>query len=472
VAGCSPRRPVHGAVPAGCNPPRHLRAVAGCSPRRPVHAAVPAGCNPARRFRAVAGCSPRRPVHAAVPGGCNPARRLRAVAGCGPRRPVHAAVPAGCNPRCPVRGVVSAGCNPPRRLRAVAGCSPRRRAVVPADCNPRRRLRAADSVGCSPRRPARVAVPAGRKPRRPARSADADDRNRRRRRLHDAALAARSLSRPVHAEARPYGSRSSPGLPGPYPPQAAVVARWSGDPPRRRPHCPPKRAEALPDAHSPSCRLSGPRPCPGPAGNLSIPRYPKSAAAGTAAPRFPDARPGPRPPHFPARTLTPLLRDRKGAGTDKTALRSSRCPDCAEAGKAAHRPPHCQGQSHRPGPARHQNRHVAHRHARRPDAQRYRPDAQRYRLHAHHQASQHRRHADPPKQPDPALPLYPGRQSSGRNHVPPNPLHAARTPLPPRLPPPLPSGQIRTPQTVGRWVTWARSSVRVQVICRTAATPG
>ena len=151
------------------------------------------------------------------------------------------------------------------------------------------------------------------------------------------------------------------------------------------------------------------------------------------------------------------------AGTD--APRPPRCPNRAGVGMAAHRPPHAlPGRLHRPGSARCQSRHAAHLHARRPDAQRH--------SHARHQAAQFLRHADPPNRAGLAPRLSPGRQGRARSHVPPNPRHADRTSLPPRLPPPLPSGLPRTPHTVGRWVTWARSSVRAQVIRRTAATRG
>ena len=361
---------------------------------------APAGCSPRCRGRAAAltAHSPNRHLHAAPPVYRNPRRRAPAAA------------PTARNPRGRLRALAPADCSLHRRLHA----------VVPSDRNRRLHVHAAAPAGCNPRRPAHAANPADCNRCRP----------------HAAPLAARSRSRPVRAEAHPYGcSRSSPALPGPHPPQAAVVAHWSGDP-RGRPHRPPKHAAALLDAHSPSCPPGGPCPSPGPGGNPSgdppNPRHPESSAAGTAVPR---SRHGPRPPHAHARTPTPLLRDRKPAGGDKTALRSSDYLNHAEAGKAAHRPPHAlPGRLHRPGSARCQNRHAAHPHARHP--------------HARHQPVQHRRHAVPPKQPDPALSLDPGRQSSGRNHVPPNPLHADRTPLPPRLPPPLPSGPFYVPRTV------------------------
>jgi hypothetical protein len=344
-----------------------------------------------------------------APARCSPGCRGRAAAltahsqaRCTLRRPLHAAAPAGCSHRCRGRAAAPTAHNPSRHLHAVA----------PADCSPRCHAPAALPARCSPRRLAHASGRAGRNP-----------------------------SRLAPAEAHLCGSRSSPGLPSPCPPQAAVVAPWSGAPPLQRPRRPPGHAAGFQDGHTPSCRHAAPhqRPCPrgGIPTNGRRPARPRldSAEDRPRAFRPPRGSPGWYHPHAPGRTPAPghwVTRYPKDAEPGTDAHQPPRCQNHAGIGMAAHRPPYARpGHSHRPGPARCQNPHAAHLHAQ--------------RQHARHQDARLPRHVDPPKQPHPALRLYPGRQVSGRNHVPPNPLHADRTPLPPRLPPPLPSGPSTYP---------------------------
>jgi len=355
--------------------------VAARSSRCPGRAVARAGCSSRRRGRAVglAGCNPRCPGRAVALPGCNPLRRARAVAGAArsSRRRDRAVGEVGCNP------------HPPGRAEALPGCNPRRRAVAPAGCNPRRRGHAA------------------------------------------APAAARSPSRPVRAVASPRGSRSSHGLPGPFPPLAAVVAPQGGVPPPRCPR-PPKHAATPQCAHRPSCRLAGQCPIPGESlqADPPIPRHPKPAGAGTAAPRLLRDHRGARHPNAPAHTLAPVLpvlRLPRVAGADKTAPQPLHRPNRAGVGKAAHRPPRAlPGHSHRPGSARCPSPYVAPL-----DVQRRHP-------------------AGPTTQIVPGTRPVPGRQGSGRNYVPPHPSHADRTSLPPRLPPPLPSGPSAYPHSVAQ----------------------
>ena len=151
-------------------------------------------------------------------------------------------------------------------------------------------------------------------------------------------------------------------------------------------------------------------------------RCPQYPGDGRAAHRPPRGHPGSCHPYGAARIL-------------RTGRRVHRCPQYPGDGRAAHRPPHgLRGQTHCPRPAQHSN----------PSAPPL--DAQcRYALHP---SAQPRRHDDPRKQADLALRLCPGRQSPGRNHVPPDPSHADRTSHPPRLPLPLPSGPSTYPHTV------------------------
>ena len=358
------------------------------APERPLSARPPGPSHICRADRNPC----RRPPPEPPAGCCNPRRRGHAVApaGCSPRRRAHAEVLAGCSSRCRGHAVAPAGCS----LRC------RGHAVAPADCSLRCRGPAAASADGSP-------------------------------------------SQPVHAVGRQYGSRSSHGLPGPNPPQAAVVAPQSGDLPPRRPCRPPKHVSAPPDAHTLSCRLAGPYLSPD--GNLPadprIPRDPKSSEAGTAAPLLTRGHPGSRHPDAPAHTPSDGHRQHrcpknavagpptprpprypKAAGADKAAPRPPHCPNHGGLDKAAHRPPHARpGQSHHPGPARAPNPS-----ARPPDA--------------HSLDAQRRHRAGPATQIVPGPRLHPGRQCPGRNHVPPNPSHADRTSRLPRLPPPLPSG--------------------------------
>jgi hypothetical protein len=439
-AGCNPRPRPRAVGQAGCNRrlPAHAVGQADCNRRRPALAVAPTGCNLRYRGRAVgpAGCNRRRRAHCEAPLGCNLRYRGRAAgpAGCNRRRRAPCAAPLGCNLRYRGHAAGPAGCNPrpralglaahssrcPGRAGARAGCSPRRRgrAAGPAAVrSPSRPVHAVGSAGCSSRYPGRVAGRAGCSSRRRGRAAGL--------------AVVRSPSRPVHAVASPYGSRSSHGLPSLFPPQAAVVVPWSGDLPPRRPRRSPEYAAALQDAHTRSCRLAGLYPSPG--GNQSagppVPRHRKSAAAGTAAPRLPDGHRGSHHPDARARTLTPvpLVPRLPGvAGAGKAAPWPPRCPNHPGIGKAAHRPTHAlPGRSHRPWASL----YVASSDARSPDVQRHHP-------------------AGPTTRIVPGTRLVPGRQGSGRNHVPPHPSHADRTSLPPRLPPPLASGPSTYPRTV------------------------
>jgi len=383
--------------------------VAARSSRCPGRAVARAGCSSRRRGRAVglAGCNPRCPGRAAALPGCNPLRRARAVAGAArsSRRRDRAVGEVGCNPHPPGRAEALPGCNPRRRGRAVARTarSSRRRAVAPADCSSRCPGRVVAPAGCNPRRRGHAAAPA----------------------------AARSPSRPVRAVASPRGSRSSHGLPGPFPPLAAVVAPQGGVPPPRCPR-PPKHAATPQCAHRPSCRLAGQCPIPGESlqADPPIPRHPKPAGAGTAAPRLLRDHRGARHPNAPAHTLAPVLpvlRLPRVAGADKTAPQPLHRPNRAGVGKAAHRPPRAlPGHSHRLGSARCPSPYVA------------LLDVQR------------RHSAGPTTQIVPGTRPVPGRQGSGRNYVPPHPSHADRTSLPPRLPPPLPSGPSAYPHSVAQ----------------------
>jgi hypothetical protein len=228
------------------------------------------------------------------------------------------------------------------------------------------------------------------------------------------------------------------------------VVPWSGAPPPQRPRRPPGHAAGLQDAHTPSCRHSPPHQRPRPGGAIPTNGRPARPCLNSAGDRPralgpPRGSPGWHHRHAPGRTPTPghwmtLYPRAAEAGTD--AHQPPHCQNRAGIGMAAHRPPHAlPGHSHRPGPARCENRRAAYLHARRPDAQRHRP-------HARYQAAQLPRHAGPPNQADPAPRLSPGRQGPARNHVPPNPHYADRTSLPPLLPPPLPVRPFHVPHTV------------------------
>ena len=131
---------------------------------------------------------------------------------------------------------------------------------------------------------------------------------------------------------------------------------------------------------------------------------------------------------------TPWLpRYPRAAGADKAAPQPPHCPN-GGLDTAAHRFPHAIPEALRPGPDRALN----------PSAQP--PDAhpldvqRRHYAQYRHQSVRTRCHADPPRQAAPVRRLSPGCHGSGRNHLSPHPSQADRTPLLPRLPPPLPSG--------------------------------
>jgi hypothetical protein len=147
--------------------------------------------------------------------------------------------------------------------------------------------------------------------------------------------------------------------------------------------------------------------CPGhsPAAGRPVPRCPRHAGDGTAARR--SRRGLPRLPRRHA--IAPCPED-------------GHSPAC---GPAAH-PRRLHARSPNPcaphRPAYHQRRGRSPRTAQR-------------------QYARHNRH--PAGHPNPAAParhLSPGRQVSWRSHVPLHLFHAGRTSLPPRSPPPLPSG--------------------------------
>jgi hypothetical protein len=380
-------------APAGCNPRCRAAGPAGCNPR--CRAAGPAGRNPRCRAVALAGRNPR--CRAAGPAGCNPSRLGHAGGHrYGPRS--SRGLPSPCPPQAAAAARWS-GDPPPQRPRP-----PCPHAVAPRDAH-------RPSWGLSGPCPG----PGGNLP--------AEPRAPRHPRSSVAGTAAHPRPHGRPGSCPPPGSERAPAdvLPQPRCPRYAGAGKPAPPPPR----C-PKDAGAGKPAHRPPCRpnyagagMAAPPP----------PRCPKDAGAGMAAPLPPrcpkDAgagKPAHRPPCRP-----------NYAGVGKPAPPPPRCPKDAGAGTAAHRPP--QGLPCAP------HRHVGvrrdqlHR-APRPSARL--PDA--HCQSARYQSAPYRR---PPAghalQAAPGARPVPGRQSHSRNHAPQHLFHAARTSLPPRLPPPLPS---------------------------------